>query len=282
MIRRLIRKIEKEINKNTLYLKNRGALGLNEKLKDIHRGKRCFIIGTGPSINNQDLTLLKDEQTIVVNAFWRHHQYTKIRPKYHIIADADILRNNTENFWTKEFVQFESQVRESGTSLLLNILMKDYLESNNYYSGIDKYYLAFNGSFNEKLKFNIELDKILPYGKNVMISGLIAAAYMGFEKIYLLGCEHDVLAYRYPRQSDHFYNERQYNLSSPEEVKKYALDDVVSYENLIHHVQVLFQNYRLLKKKLSITNPRLKIFNATPNSFLDVFPSADYETIINK
>jgi hypothetical protein len=31
--------------------------------KDIHRGKRCFIIGNGPSLNQLDLTLLKNEYT---------------------------------------------------------------------------------------------------------------------------------------------------------------------------------------------------------------------------
>ena len=33
----------------------------NKKFKNIHEGKRCFIIANGPSIKTQDLRLLKNE-----------------------------------------------------------------------------------------------------------------------------------------------------------------------------------------------------------------------------
>jgi hypothetical protein len=38
--------------------------------KDIHRGKRCFIIGNGPSLNQLDLTLLKNEYTFGMNRIY--------------------------------------------------------------------------------------------------------------------------------------------------------------------------------------------------------------------
>src|SRR6185295_12690269 len=35
----------------------------NEIFRDRHKGKRCFVIGNGPSLKNQDLSLLADEIT---------------------------------------------------------------------------------------------------------------------------------------------------------------------------------------------------------------------------
>ncbi len=39
-------------------------------LKDIHKGKRCFIIGNGPSLKQMDLSCLKDEYTFGMNRFY--------------------------------------------------------------------------------------------------------------------------------------------------------------------------------------------------------------------
>lgn len=40
------------------------------ELKDIYRGRRCFILGNGPSLNQTDLALLKDEITIGLNRIY--------------------------------------------------------------------------------------------------------------------------------------------------------------------------------------------------------------------
>ena len=50
----------------------------NQELKDIYKEKRCFIIGNGPSIKDQDLTLFKNEITFVANNFYLHKDFDKI------------------------------------------------------------------------------------------------------------------------------------------------------------------------------------------------------------
>src|SRR6476646_10859762 len=45
----------------------------NAELRNRHKERtRCFVIGNGPSLKTQDLTLLKDEITIVANSFFKH------------------------------------------------------------------------------------------------------------------------------------------------------------------------------------------------------------------
>ena len=44
-----------------------------EQLKSLHNkfaGKRCFIVGNGPSLNKLDLNLLKDEFSFAVNSIY--------------------------------------------------------------------------------------------------------------------------------------------------------------------------------------------------------------------
>jgi hypothetical protein len=40
------------------------------ELKDIHKGKRAFVIGNGPSLNRTDLNKLKNEVTFAMNRFY--------------------------------------------------------------------------------------------------------------------------------------------------------------------------------------------------------------------
>jgi hypothetical protein len=111
---------------------------------------------------------------------------------------------------------------------------------------------------------------------------------MGFKEIYLLGCEHSFLTQtiRLGRSLiyDHAYDEGRADFgqtTDPEVAKKYFVqkDFTKNYEDNVAHVHQLFKNYRLLKNKLAREKPEVKIFNATPNSFLDVFPFIKFEEI---
>src|SRR5690349_18838408 len=44
----------------------------NEVFRNLHKGRRCFIIGNGPSIKDQDLSPLANEITLVTNSFHVH------------------------------------------------------------------------------------------------------------------------------------------------------------------------------------------------------------------
>ena len=49
------------------WSENRSRL---EVYRDLHRGKRCFVIGNGPSLKQTDLSLLKNEFTFGLNRIY--------------------------------------------------------------------------------------------------------------------------------------------------------------------------------------------------------------------
>src|SRR5262249_39479466 len=59
----------------------------NIRFKDRHRGGRAFILGNGPSLNQQDLTPLKEEITFGTNTFWKHPQIGQWQPTYYCLVD---------------------------------------------------------------------------------------------------------------------------------------------------------------------------------------------------
>jgi hypothetical protein len=62
-----------------------------EALKDRHRGERCFIACTGPSLCREDLELLKDEVTFGMNTIPLIYPETDWRPTYYVAVDNYIL-----------------------------------------------------------------------------------------------------------------------------------------------------------------------------------------------
>ena len=57
----------------------------NANLRNIHQGKRCFILCNGPSVKRQDIRPLKDEIVISVSSGYLHPDYAEIAPAYHCV-----------------------------------------------------------------------------------------------------------------------------------------------------------------------------------------------------
>ena len=76
--------IREKIKNRFLY--DQSLFEKNEKLKDIHTNDRCFVIATGPSLKEQDLTLLKDEITIGVSGLYSHKDIEVFMPKYYVMS----------------------------------------------------------------------------------------------------------------------------------------------------------------------------------------------------
>lgn len=79
-----------------IYLKNYQTLKNNHKYVNKYKGKRCFIIANGPSLNSQDLTLLKDEITFGVNNLMATNAYNQILPKFYTIVDSNFFNDDFE------------------------------------------------------------------------------------------------------------------------------------------------------------------------------------------
>lgn len=281
MIKKIVKEVRNRYRRFQLYNKYKEVLDNNKELKNTKEGGRCFIMGTGPSIKDQDLLKLRDEETFVVNYFWKHPEFKEIRPKYYVHMDPGLFydTDGEPNYWTKEFIRSSKLLSSMPIKLFFNTKIMDVVESKNLFPSNEIYCLATDGFLKENLDFNTDISRVIPNTKNVIIACIIIAAYMGFEEIYLLGCEHDFLAYPNNYEwSPHFYKNEDFDMKNPDDVKKYNLS-VTSYESVINHAGKLFKNYRLLKEKLAKEKLSVKIYNATPNSFLDVFPMIDFEDI---
>lgn len=281
MLNRLYKGLIKRRNNWKLQRQYSSLLERNYALKNSQKGKRCFIIGNSPSINNQDLTRLAGEETFVVNAFWFHPQYRQIKPKNYVVIDADAFPDHKTAYVKDEFLKREKELTVLPTRFFFNLNAIPFVNKSKNFSKAEVYYVGVGGHINERLRFNIEIEKLIPAVKNVILGAIIIAAYMGFEEIYLLGCDHDFAAYPYPNyRHNHFYGALEFDATDAAARTYYATGTRGSYESMLDSMKTLFRNYRLVKELLSSTHPNLKIYNASPGSFLDTFPLVKYEEIL--
>ena len=135
------------------YFRNKSILDKNKELKNKYLGERCFVIGHGPSINQQDLTKLKNEYAFACNHFYLHRQLNIIKPTFYSLIEPIILNDSfREGIFPKmiERINFYAS-KNSKAVFLLNIQYKKYIEDNNLFSGNNVYYFLFTVSTQDTL-----------------------------------------------------------------------------------------------------------------------------------
>lgn len=155
-----------------------------EKLKDIHRGERCFIIATGPSLNNTDLNLIKDEALFGVNTLYRGLSKFKIRCKYYAISDEMVWKTHNKGILRLDTILFIGS--DAG---------KNYLFNTRYYKQFQRrqpLVIRKLGNMEDNGCISSDISKGLYDGHTIIQDVCLQATYhMGFEEVYLLGCDCD-------------------------------------------------------------------------------------------
>jgi hypothetical protein len=165
-----------------------------EKYK--YRGKRAFIIASGPSAKGMDLAWLKDEITICVNQSYRLLDFD---PTYICISDEGLwpfVKEKYAKMKTKVIACFADTQRfiddYSGDNMV--VMFKN---------------LGWDRSENKSYNFNLPRGLFTP--KNVVPGVAIPFAHwVGFSPVYLVGCDCSNAGYAYKngfRQKEQFFND---------------------------------------------------------------------------
>jgi hypothetical protein len=99
---------------------------------------------------------------------------------------------------------------------------------------------------------------------------------MGAFQICLLGCDHDWILHL--KETRHFYDEKNSELSRRgyNEAWQRSTDYQAEFEDYVK----LWKRYKDIRSYAQKRN--IKIFNCTPESFLDVFPRKEMESVLKE
>ena len=231
-------KLKKEIRNNIRY-------------KNLHYGQRCFIIGTGPSLNliqEKYINFLKEEVVFAVNSFYKIEKTKEILPKYYSLFD--------DLYWKKWNFTFNEISKFYGSNcpkFITDIRAKKFIKKN---SNLDDDIFLFMKQF-PATRIDSNIDKNTYMAMNVVAQTILCAIYMGFKEINLLGCDYNAFCklgkgHAYDDKSE--VSQSSYNLAFY--LKYYWIGTEIHYK-IFEHAEI----------------NGVKIFNMTPGSLLDAYPT---------
>jgi len=239
-------------------------MGKNEELKDLHKNKRVFIVGNGPSIKQQDLKLLKNEITFFVNRAFKHLDYAYIQPTYHVFVDPKLASGEWEITMLDEVL-----AKNRDVIFLLNAKWYHLDKFKPYKNNIKYkiYWLDTNLFFTPYFKNRkIDLTKVT-YGAAVVGQGIFSSIYMGAKEIYLLGVEGTAFCHEMVKQESHFYGGNPENKNKTVQTISTEL-----YRNYIYIMHLFY--FSQFTKSQNYT-----IYNCTIAGIMDMFERKKYEDL---
>lgn len=218
-------------------------------LKNIHEGERCFVWGSGPSLNKTDLSLLKNETNFASNslASYEHNEYFDYYGVYDWLAWCD---------FRKDALKLDAQIFLGGRAGQKYFSHKKWYDKRVHHRIIP---IKRKGGF-ENFKENeyIEIDDLTEGAyHDASVTGfcLQIAFYMGFKKIYLIGCDCD-------------YSEGRWNTTSHNRFFGNQIVNTVSLKKSLKKLKKIFER------------EGRKIIDCTVGGKLDMFRKEKLEDII--
>ncbi len=242
------------------------AISDNERrllaLKDKHAGGHCFILGNGPSLNQCDLTRLKDEITFASNNIYMNRERMGFDPTYYVIQDIHVARDRKD-----EINAYKGPTK----------LMGRYLRSL-FDDGPDTIWT--NVSFQpfdherEYPRFSTNAARRIWTGGTVSYDCLHWAYYMGFTTVYLIGFDHK---WTIPKHSD---VEGETITSGGDDPNHFAAGYFgKGYRWYNPRPERMAKS--LEKGRIAFDADGRKVLNATVGGHLEVFERVDYDSLFD-
>lgn len=246
--------------KYALDFKTKSIIRKNLLFKNTHIGRRCFILGTGPSLSlltDDNIEQLSKEITFGVNSLYKSKIASKVIPSYYALMDNLYWEalNGTFSEIANKYCEnppiFITDVRAKG---VIDALPRDvsamYIYSKKY----------------PTKKMSAEIDKNIYAAMNVISYSILSALHMGFREIYLLGCDYNAFC---TLGKGHCYDDK-----SEANDFNYDLAFYLKYYCITTEFHYLIAK---LAKSMNVT-----ILNLTPNSLLDAYPRGSIEEILQQ
>jgi len=224
-----------------------------KKYQNSYNGKRCFVIGNGPSLKNTDLSLLKDEYTFGMNRIYLAFEEWGFQTSFLVSVNDLVIEQCQSDFfdfhmpkffpWRSKDLLFPESQPDINTHFL---------------------YTTYTGP-----KFNNRITNRFWEGSTVTYVCLQLAFCMGFNEVYLIGVDHSFDTKGIANQTVVSSGEDP-NHFSPEYFGKgfrWQLPDLDASEDA----------YRLANH--TYHRAGRKIIDATIGGQLTVFPKIDYGSI---
>ena len=250
------------------YLKSREALNRNISLRNSATQATVFLLATGPSIRDLDLSLIAGRDCFTVSNFFLHEKIGELKPKYHFFAPyhKPVVEENFLD-WLRE----ADRVLPSETKIVLGISDKEKVEKSKIFEGREIIFLMFGRG---RVR-TIDLRKPMMNPQTVPLVALPFSMYCGYKNVVLCGCDHDTPRY-FGGDIQHFYTKGEIRTG----VSDSTIWESYGIEEELRSALKVFEGYDVyaaVAKRLKIT-----ILNASKTSWLRTFDFVDLVSAVSR
>jgi hypothetical protein len=218
-------------------------------LKDSQSGKRCFIIGNGPSLREMDLGKLRNEITFGMNRIYLLFPELGFSTTYYVSINDLVIQ------------QCAQDIQTLGMPRFLAWRSRSHIQSS---EGLNYLYTTYTGS-----GFSRDVTGRIWEGATVTYVALQLAFHMGFSEVILIGVDHNFVSSGDPNQTITSEGDDPNHFSPNYFGKgfKWQLPDLDTSEIA----------YEMARDAYEKTGRR--VLDATRGGKLTIFPKVDYDTL---
>jgi len=219
------------------------------RFHNIHRGKRCFIIGNGPSLKQMDLGLLKSEFTFGMNRIYMAFPEMGFATSYYVCMNDLVVEQcaaDIQSLSMPRFISWRGRrwvTREPGLNFL---------------------YSTYTGP-----GFTCNMAGRVWESATVTFVALQLAYYMGFSTVYLIGVDHNFVTQGKPNTTvvSHGDDPNHFNPGYFGKGFRWQLPDLETSEI----------GYRLARDAFQADGRQ--VIDATVGGKLTIFPKISYTSL---
>ncbi len=141
-------------------------------LKNSHKGERCFILGNGPSLNNTDLDMIRNEVTFGLNRIYLLFPKAGFQTTFLVSVNDLVLQQIAEEMIALQMPKF------------ITWRARKWLKK-------DPNTIFIDSDFTGPENFSSDATGRIFEGFTVTYVALQLAFFMGFEKVILIGVDHN-------------------------------------------------------------------------------------------
>lgn len=251
----------------------RTELARNAVFKDVGKGKRCFVLGNGPSLRTEDLTRLADEYVITVNQAARHPDFAAMRTNFHFWADPNFFVVDESRPEDLDLLEIMKKVNTEDNKpvCFFPFMQKKFVKKHKLDEVLNVHYFHSSAPIPDDFEGEIDCSRVTPGFHTVVMWGISLAIYMGFEEIYLLGVDTTSILVNiksFLQQNDS--SDYAYDISENEKLRLERMLQRQSLEGQARSFWFTLKQYRNLNNYCSTRG--IKLVNCSSSTLIDSVP----------
>lgn len=257
----------------------RNAMSNNKKLKDSHKGERCFIVGNGPSLKHHDLSKLTNEHVFTVNYMMKSTDFITLNPKYHLFFDPIVFGLDPKNEDDNDKIRMIARTAETNPETTYII---PYRRKSNFIKLFPnhKFMYVYNyKTYTPTLKSSSSLDRITPGFQNVILYAINSAIFLGYKEIYLLGVDMTGFLehFEYNKINDQWGHSYSKTQEEKEKIIQILAEKNIDNEFYLKTYGKTFEHLKYMHKYA--LKQQVDLMNASAHGAIDFLPRVDYDQL---